>query len=80
MPSEQSIYNLSDHPRFRPARQLITRKALMGMWSVKSVNTIKTYVAKGMPEERMPGGHPRYDVAACEIWRQNFNGRIKAKA
>ena len=67
-----TVYNLSDHPRFKPARQLITRQALMNLWSVKSVNTIKSYVKKGMPEERLPGGHPRYDVTACNEWRHRL--------
>lgn len=65
-----NVVNLADHPRFRPAKQLITRKALMNLWSIRSVNTIKNYVKKGMPEERLPGGQPRYDLTACNEWRR----------
>jgi hypothetical protein len=79
MPAAQPIDNLrriSDHPRYRVDRMLITRHALMNMWSVKSVNTIKSYVSKGMPEVRLPGGQPRYDVFECNRW---LEGRREAR-
>lgn len=63
-----NVVNLADHPRFRANRQLITREALMNLWSIKSVNTIKRYVKDGMPEVTLPGGGKRYDPVACLEW------------
>jgi hypothetical protein len=68
-----NVVNLSDHPKFRAQRQLITRDALMNLWSIKSVTTIKSYVKKGMPETRLPGGQPRYDPVACLEWIEEQN-------
>lgn len=67
-----SVYQLAAHPRFKPERNLITRQQLMENLAVKSVNTIKSYVRQGMPEERLPGGSPRYDITECRLWLQQF--------
>lgn len=67
-----SVYNLAAHPRYEQQRNLITRQQLMQMLAVKSVNTIKSYVKQGMPEERLPGGQPRYDPIECRAWLAQF--------
>lgn len=63
-----TVHNIAEHPRFRPQRQLITRKQLMALWSIKSINTIKAYEKRGMPVVTLPSGQPRYDEAECQAW------------
>lgn len=67
-----NVYQLADHPKFKPERNLITRKQLMDMWSIRSVNTIKNYEKKGLPVEHLPGGAPRYDSVECRKWLTQF--------
>lgn len=66
-----TVYNLADHPKFKPEQNLITRSQLMKLWSIKSPNTIKKYVRMGMPEVRLPGGSPRYNPQDCYRWLQS---------
>lgn len=34
-----------------------------------SVRTIRRYVAAGLPHERTPGGHLRFDIVAVKSWK-----------
>ena len=69
-----NLARISDHPNYLASSVLVTRAQLMRRWVIKSPNTIKRYVKLGMPEERLPGGSPRYDLFACEDWRREIRG------
>lgn len=67
------LVNLSAHPRFRAAPQLIDRKALMRMWSIKSPTTISNWIREhNLPHTKLPNGNVRFDPVLCSAWLEQF--------